>query len=80
MKISMRKRDRKIGTLVAVMAVLVALFQLLWPPFYPAVISLNTYPTEEYLRIMWLLSPNGLSAITIIIGLVLIAWVVFVEP
>ncbi|HUK92729.1 MAG TPA: hypothetical protein VLU98_01695 [Methanomicrobiales archaeon] len=76
----MRKRDKKIGMIIVIMTALVALFQLLWPPFYPVLVSLNPYPTEEYLRITWLFSPIGLSVITVVMGIILIAWVRFVEP
>jgi len=75
----MKKRDRNIALLIASIIALVAVFQLVWPPFYPSLVALNKYPTEEYLRIMWLFTPNGLSTITIIIGLILITWVMFVE-
>jgi divalent metal cation (Fe/Co/Zn/Cd) transporter len=76
----MVKRKSKIGSLIAAIIILVALFQLLWPQIYPSIVALNPYPTQEYLQITWLFSPNGLSAITVIIGLILIAWVIFAEP
>ena len=76
----MKKRDRKIALLIASIIALVAVFQLVWPPFYPHLIALNKYPTQEYLQIMWFFSPIGLSVITIIIGIILIAWVKFAEP
>ena len=75
-----KRKHREIGTLIAVIFILVALIQLLWPPIYPSLVALNPYPTQEYLQITWLFSPNGLSAVTVLIGLIIIAWVVFAEP
>jgi hypothetical protein len=77
---SMAKRNRKIVTLIALIIILVAFFQSVWPRIYPSIVDLNPYPTREYLQITWLFSPNGLSAITVIIGLIIIAWVIFAEP
>jgi hypothetical protein len=70
---------RKIGISVGVILVLLAIFQFAWPYMYPSLVSLNRYPTAEYFRIMWLLSPNGLSAITLITGCIYIAWVAYTE-
>jgi hypothetical protein len=68
---------RKIGIAIGLIIVLVAIFQLLWPVFYLSLVSLNEDPTAEYLRIMWLLSPNGLSVITLLLGCVYVAWVAY---
>lgn len=76
----MVKRKRKIATVIALIIILVASFQLLWPYIYPSIVDLNPYPTQEYLRIMWLLSPSGLSTITVITGFIFIVWVAFIEP
>lgn len=75
-------RNRKIVTLIAVIILLEAFFQLVWARIYtPSLLaSLNPYPTEEYLRIMWLFSPNGLSIITLVLGLAFIAWVALANP
>jgi hypothetical protein len=73
------KGMRKIPIIVALVILLVACFLELWPPFYPAVVNLNPDPTVEYLQIMWILSPVGLSLLTIIIGVIAIAWVVYLE-
>jgi ABC-type phosphate transport system permease subunit len=76
---SMGKRNRKIGIVIAAIIILVALFQVFWPLIYPSIVALNPYPTQEYLQITWLFSPNGLSTITIIIGCILIAWVAILD-
>jgi hypothetical protein len=70
---------RKAAIIAGVVIALVAFFLVLWPPFYPAVVNLNPDPTVEYLQIMWILSPVGLSVITIIIGAIAIAWGVYLE-
>ena len=75
----MERRWKHIGTVIALVIVMVAVFQTLWPAIYPSIVALNRYPTDEYLRIMWLLSPNGISALTIAAGCVLIAWIAYVE-
>ena len=77
----MAKRNKKIVKLIALIIILVAFFQLLWPNIYnpSSIARLNPYPSQEYLQIMWLFSPNGLSTITIIAGLILIAWVVLAD-
>ncbi|MDD1661618.1 MAG: hypothetical protein LUQ49_04045 [Methanomicrobiales archaeon] len=75
----MEGRSRKIGIAAGAIIVLVAVYQFVWPYFYPSLVNLNRYPTAEYFRIMWLLSPNGLSVITIILGCVFIAWVAYTE-
>ncbi len=54
---------RKIGIAVGVIIVLLAIFQFVWPYWYPSLVNLNRYPTAEYFWIMWLLSPDGLSVI-----------------
>jgi hypothetical protein len=76
----MVKSHRKIVTLIALIIILVAFFQLLWPHIYPSIVGLNPYPTQEYLQITWLFSPNGFSTITVITGLIFIAWVAFTDP
>ncbi|MDD1665007.1 MAG: hypothetical protein LUQ32_06595 [Methanomicrobiales archaeon] len=78
----MVKRNKKIARLIAGILILLAFFQLLWPYIYnsPLITSLNPYPTQEYLQIMWLFSPNGLSTITILTGVIAIAWVAFTNP
>jgi hypothetical protein len=70
---------KKLGIAVGAIIVLLAIFQFVWPAMYPSLVSLNRYPTAEFFRIMWLLSPNGLSIITLIIGCVYIAWVTYTE-
>jgi hypothetical protein len=67
------------GIRVAFVIIVVAFFRTVWPFVYPSIVNLNQYPTAEYFRIMWLLSPNGLSSITIIVGCILIAWVAYIE-
>ncbi|MDD1661409.1 MAG: hypothetical protein LUQ49_02985 [Methanomicrobiales archaeon] len=75
-------RNRKIVKMVVVIILLVAFFQLLWSRIYTLsrVAALNPYPTDEYLRIMWIFSPNGLSTITLVLGLIFIAWVALADP
>ena len=75
-------KKRKIVTSIIVIILFEAFFQLVWSIFYtPSLLAgLNPYPTEEYLRIMWLFSPNGLSTITLVLGAVFIAWVTLAEP
>ena len=72
-----REGKRKMGIAIGVILVLVAFFQMIWPSVYPALLDLNQNPTAEYLRIMWLLSPNGLSVITLLLGCVYVAWVAY---
>ena len=78
----MVKRNKKIARLIAFILVLLAFFQLLWHYIYtsPVIANLNPYPTREYLQIIWFLSPNGLSIITIILGFISIAWIAFTDP
>jgi len=76
----MVKRNRKIAKLIALIIVLVAIFQLFWPHMYPSIVNMNPYPTEEYLQIMSFLSPNGLTIITVILGFLFGVWVVFTDP
>ena len=71
----MERKLKPIATVVAVMVILVVIFQLLWPRIYPWIVSRNPYPTQEYYQIIGLVSPNGLSAVTIVIGLIIIAWI-----
>lgn len=73
----MERRWKTVGILAGVILLLVAFFQLAWPSVYPDLVGLNRYPTAEYLRIMWLVSPAGLAIITIILGCILIAWVAY---
>ena len=75
----MQRRWKKVGSLTVILVLLVAFFQLFWPLVYPSLVDLNRYPTAEYLRIMWLLSPDGLSIITGIIGAVIMVWVSYIE-
>jgi hypothetical protein len=77
----MANRNKKILKIIAFIIVLVAFFQLLWPKIFnpSSIAKLNPYPSEEYLQILGIFSPNGLSIITVIVGLVLIAWVAFIE-
>jgi hypothetical protein len=62
--------------------ILVAAFQLLWPFIYnsPFIAYLNPYPTQEYLQLLGIFSPNGLTAMTVIIGIIALAWVAFTDP
>ena len=78
----MVSRKRKLATLIAVVIILVAIFQFLWPFVYdsPFMAQLNPYPTQEYLRIVGFFSPNGLSALTVIIGLIFLTWVAYTDP
>jgi hypothetical protein len=76
----MGKRSRKIVKLIVVMVILVAIFQVSWPHMYPSVVNMNPYPTREYLQIVSVLGPNGLSIITVILGSLYGAWVAFIEP
>ena len=76
----MARKNRKIASLIAVMVVLVALFQFLWPHIYPWIVSRNPYPTREYYQIMGFVSPNGLSIITVVVGLIFIAWIAYTDP
>jgi hypothetical protein len=73
----MEERWKTVGILASLVILFVAFFQLLWPYVSPVLVDLNPDPTAEYLRIMWLVSPNGLSALTIMAGCILIAWVVY---
>jgi hypothetical protein len=73
------KGMKKVAIIVATVILLVACFLELWPPFYPAVVNLNPDPTVEYLQIMGILSPVGLSLVTIIIGAIAIAWGLYLE-
>ena len=74
----MKERWKKISRVAGAVIVLVIIYQLIWPIFYSSLINLNRYPTAEYFRIMWFLSPNGLSAITVMLGCVVIAWMAYV--
>jgi len=74
----MVKQARSIAKIVAGMVIILAIIQIIWPRVYPSIVRLNPYPTNEYLQIMWLLSPMGLSIVTIVLGLILIAWIAFV--
>jgi hypothetical protein len=78
----MAKRKEKFLKVIVLMVLLVAFFQFIWPFIYnsPIIANLNPYPTREYLQIMWLFSPNGLSALTLIFGFVSLAWVAFTDP
>jgi hypothetical protein len=78
----MAKRRKKFVKLIILMVILVAVFQLIWPFIYnsPFIANLNPYPTQEYLQIMWLFSPNGLSALTLIFGFISLAWAAFTDP
>ncbi len=71
----MAKKLKTMAIVAALMVILVAVFQLPWPSIYSRIVRMNPYPTQEYFQIIGLLSPNSLSAITIVIGLVIIAWV-----
>jgi hypothetical protein len=73
----MAKPIKKFLTIIAVVIILVAFFQVAWPSFYPAFIGMNQYPTVEYLQIMNVLSPNGLSLLTVVIGSLLLARAAF---
>jgi hypothetical protein len=78
----MAQRKKKMGTVIVLMLILVAFFQLFWPLIYnsPSLAHLNPYPTQEYLQILGFISPNGLSAITVAIGFIALAWVAFTDP
>ncbi|HMA04331.1 MAG TPA: hypothetical protein VKO45_00190 [Methanomicrobiales archaeon] len=76
----MAGRNKRITTIVALIVVLVAFFQMLWPRLYPWVVSRNPYPTHEYFQIMGFVSPNGLSILAVIIGLIFIAWAAVTDP
>ncbi|MGE5832463.1 MAG: hypothetical protein ACM3X8_06040 [Methanomicrobiales archaeon] len=76
----MARRNKRIIIIVALIVVLVAVFQLLWPRVYPWVVRRNPYPTQEYFQIMGFVSPNGLSILAVIIGLIFIAWAAVTDP
>jgi hypothetical protein len=79
---SMAHRRKKFVTLILLMVVLVAFFQFIWHFFYdsPFIMGLNPYPTQEYLQILWLFSPDGLSILTLIFGVIALAWTAFASP
>lgn len=78
----MLEKRRKILKLLAVILILVAFFQIFWPYVYnsPLIANLNPYPTKEYLQIVWLFSPKGLSTLTIILGCIFLVWVAITGP
>jgi len=78
MKWKLRPNRKNVSTVLLVVLI-VAFFLVFWSPFYESLVRLNPDPTVEYLRIMWILSPVGLSIVTIIIGAAALARAVFLE-
>ncbi len=75
-----RNKVKSIGKVIASVIILVVVVQFLWSPVYPSIVSLNKYPTLEYFQIMSVLSPNGLSIVFILLGLIAIAWIAWISP
>ena len=65
--------------MVLLVVLIVAFFLVFWSPFYEALVGLNPDPTVEYLQVMWILSPVGLSVVTVLIGAAALARAVFLE-
>ena len=73
-----KNKGKAIVKVSASVILLVIVVQLLWSRVYPSFMSLYKYPTMEYLQIMSFLSPNGLSILFIILGLISIAWIIWI--
>jgi len=71
--------NRKNVSTVLLVVLIVAFFLVFWSPFYEALVGLNPDPTVEYLQVMWILSPVGLSVVTVLIGAAALARAVFLE-